>query len=105
MPYYGLATKAQAVILRAAGTTYTKISSIAGITIKHVKNLYNEATARGWNPLSPLLNYHVQEKPRSGAPKKITPEKELEIISAITRDCYGREKSFQALAIQCGVSP
>jgi hypothetical protein len=63
MPYYGLATRTQAVILRAVGVTLKQISTVASITTKHIKNLYNEATTRGWNPLSPLLDVHIKDKP------------------------------------------
>jgi transposase len=105
MPSYGLATRAQAVILRAAGVTLKQISAVTSITTKHIKNLYNEATTRGWNPLSPLLDIHIKDKPRPGRKKQVTPEKELEIVNAVLRDRYGREKSCKAIADQCGVSP
>jgi hypothetical protein len=100
MPYYGLATRAQAVVLRAAGVTLKQISTITSITTKHIKNLYTKATTRGWNPLSPLLDVYIKDKPRPRRKKLVTPEKELEIVNAVLRDRYGREKSCRALAYQ-----
>jgi hypothetical protein len=100
MPYYGLVARAQAVVLRAAGVTLKQISTITSITTKHIKNLYTKATTCGWNPLSPLLNTYIKDKPRPGQRKLVTLEKELEIVNAVLRDRYRREK----LADQCGVS-
>jgi hypothetical protein len=59
--------RASAVILRAAGVTLKQITTVTSITTKHIKNMYNEATTRGWNPLSPLLDVHIKDKPGLGA--------------------------------------
>jgi transposase len=104
MPYYGLATRAQAVVLRAAGVTLKQISTITSITTKHIKNLYTKATTRGWNPLSPLLDVYIKDKPRPRRKKLVTLEKELEIVNAVLQDRYRREKSCKAIADQCSVS-
>jgi hypothetical protein len=105
MLYYRLATHAQTVILKAADVTLKQISTITSITTKHIKNLYNEATTCGWNPLSPLLDIHIKDKPRPGHRKLVTSEKELEIVNTVLQDRYRHEKSCRAIADQCGVSP
>jgi hypothetical protein len=47
MPYYGLATQAQAITLRALGVAYQKITKITGISARHVQNLVGIVLSRG----------------------------------------------------------
>ncbi|KAF2193035.1 hypothetical protein K469DRAFT_551875, partial [Zopfia rhizophila CBS 207.26] len=51
-----------------------------------------------------ILDEHVQDKPRSGRPKKVTPEKTQEVLDAVEKNRYGRELSTQALASKVGLS-
>ena len=39
MPYYGLTTRAQAVVIKALGTPLKLITKITGISGKHIGNL------------------------------------------------------------------
>jgi hypothetical protein len=43
MPYYGLATRAQAVVIKALGTPLKLITEITGISGKHIGNLVKKA--------------------------------------------------------------
>jgi hypothetical protein len=47
MPYYSLATRAQAITLHALGVAYQKITEITGISTRHVQNLVGIAISRG----------------------------------------------------------
>ena len=48
MPYYGLATRAQAVVIRALGTPLKTITQVTGISTKHISNLLKRAVKNGW---------------------------------------------------------
>ena len=39
MPYYGLATRAQAIVMKALGTPLKLITQITGISGRHIGNL------------------------------------------------------------------
>jgi len=47
MPYYGLATRAQAVVIKALGTPLKLITEITGISGKHIGNLVKKAVENG----------------------------------------------------------
>jgi transposase len=100
MPYYGLATRAQAITLRAVGIAYKIITDITGISARHVQNLVDKAVSCGWNANEPLLDSDVKDKPGRGRKRKFTKEQEKEIVEAILTDRYGCEKTCAALARQ-----
>jgi transposase len=100
MPYYSLATRAQAITLRALGVAYQKVTEITGISTRHVQNLVGIAISRGWKADTPLLDSDVKDKPGWGQKRKFTKEQEMEIVEAILTDRYGREKTCAALAKQ-----
>lgn len=101
---FDLITRAQAVILKSIGETLEVINQQTGINIRQVRNIYNKATERGWSPGTPLLTIHLQDAPRSGRPRKITPLLEAEIIEAIQQDRYGREQTVRQLSDRYGIS-
>ena len=74
MPYYGLTTRAQAVVIKALGTPLKLITKITGISGKYISNLVKKAVENGWNANWVLLNNHLKDKPRKGRTKKITPD-------------------------------
>ena len=47
MPYYGLATRAQAVVMKALGTPLNLITQATGISGKHIGNLLKKAVENG----------------------------------------------------------
>ena len=47
MPYYGLTTRAQAVVMRALGTPLKAITQVTGISTKHISNLLKRAVENG----------------------------------------------------------
>ena len=93
MPYYGLTTRAQAVVIKALGTPLKLITQITGISGRYIRNLVKKAVENGWNANWVLLDNHLKDKPRIGRTKKITPNIKQRVINAVTCDCYGRKKN------------
>jgi hypothetical protein len=94
MPRYGLATRAQAVVMKALGTPLKVITHVARISAGHIGNLVKKAVENGWRADWVLLNNYLKNKPSPGRKKTITyPDLKQKVISAVTCDCYGREKS------------
>ena len=104
MPYYGLATRAQAVVMKALGTPLKLITQATGISSKHIGNLLKKAVANGWRADWVLLDDHLEDKSRVGRTKKITPDIEQRVVNAVTCDRYGREKSSRKIAREIGIS-
>ena len=104
MPYYGLATRAQAVVMRALGTPLKAITQVTGVSTKHIGNLLKRAVENSWRADWVLLNNHLKDKPRLGRKKKITPDLKQKVINAVTCDHYGREKSTRRIARETGLS-
>jgi transposase len=100
MPYYGLATRAQAITLRALGVAYKTITDITGISARHMQNLLGIAFSRGWKANEPLLDSDVKDKAGQGRKRKFTKEQEQEIVEAILTDRYSQEKTCATLAKQ-----
>ena len=104
MPYYDLATRAQAVILRAMGKKLDLVSQITEITTRQIMNLVKKAMQRGWSVDSPLMDRHLDDAPKSGRRKKMNEPLEQRIIDAVRTDRYGREKSCATLGRELGCS-
>ena len=104
MPSYGLATRAQAVVMRALGTPLKVITCVTGISSKHIGNLLKKAVENGWRADWVLLNDHLRDKPRVGRKKKITPNLKQKVINTVTCNHYGRKKSTRRIARETGLS-
>ena len=48
IPYYGLATRAQAIVIKALRTPLKVITHITRISAKHIGNLVKKAVENGW---------------------------------------------------------
>jgi len=66
MPYYGLATRAQAVVMKALGTSLKVITRITGISGRHIGNLVKKVVENGWRIDWVLLDNHLKDKPHVG---------------------------------------
>ena len=104
MPYYGLATRAQAVVMKALGTPLKLITKITGISGKYIGNLVKKVVENSWNANWALLNDHLKDKPYKGRTKRITPDIKQRVINAVTYNCYGREKSSKRIGREIGIS-
>ena len=100
MPYYSLAMRAQAVVMKALGTPLKLITQVTGISSRHISNLVKKAVENGWNANWVLFNDHFKDKPHVGRTNKITPDIKQKIINIVTYNCYGREKSSKKLLVK-----
>jgi hypothetical protein len=82
------------------------VSDYSKISTQRIYELRKQARARRFDlEVSTQLKLeYVQDAPRSGAPKKLTPEIEEAIKEAVRRDRYGREKSCAELAAPFNLS-
>jgi len=88
MPFYDIATRAQALTLKALGVTNQEIERQTGIKARTVNYIYDRATRRGFDPNAEhptILDIHVQDAPRSGRPLK-QGEKKEEALSEVRQD-------------------
>ena len=106
MAHYNIATRAQAVILKAEGRKYAEIEASTGMSKSAIRYTYKKALDRGWHPTEnpQLRDEHVIDGERPGAPKKLTEEKIKEIVDRVIKDRYGREKSADYVSTETGVS-
>ena len=104
MPRYGLATRAQAVVMKALGTPLKIITCITGISARHIGNLVKKAVENGWHADWVLFNDHFKNKPGLRHKKTITPNLEQKVINTVMCNCYGREKSTKMITCKIGLS-
>jgi len=104
MPRYGLATRAQAIVMKALGTPLKVITHITRISARHIGNLVKKAVENGWRADWVLLDDHLKNKPGPGYKKTITPKLKQKVINAITCNYYRREKSTKIIAYKIGLS-
>ena len=97
MPYYGLATRAQAVVIKALGTPLKLITQITGISGRYIGNLVKKAVENGWNANWVLFNNYFKDKPCRGRTKKITPDIKQRVVNAVIYNRYRREKAVKKL--------
>ena len=104
MPSYDDATRAQALTLKVMGVSNAEIEAITGIQPRTLNALLRKAKERGYDPnvSKKLLDIHVKDSPRSGRPTKRTAELVENVISKVSRDRYGREKTCSQIAIEVG---
>ena len=104
MPCYGLATRAQAVVMKALGTPLKIITNVTRISARHIGNLVKKAVENGWRADWVLLNNYLKNKPGLGRKKTITPDLKQKVINAVIYDRYGRKKSTKRIARETGLS-
>jgi hypothetical protein len=71
------ATRAQIVTLKAIGMTTAEVIAITGLKERTIQSIYSRAIDRGFDSaVRPMiiLDKYVEDAPRSGRPKKETPE-------------------------------
>ena len=83
-----------------------EIARLTGMTESRVRQLKRTAFARGFDPSKDARIYErfVEDAPRSGRPKEITPIQEQQIIDSATADLADQEKSARVLAYEAGIS-
>src|SRR5262245_25875959 len=76
------------------------------MSVSAQQRLYNNATARGWNPTKSLrvAEEHVVDSPRSGRPVTVTLAAKEQVLESVRKDRAGREKSTDVLAYEAAIS-
>ena len=106
MGFYQLATRAQALAIKAMGATLKYIQKITQIKRRSLQYLFKKALNYGWHPTTnPLiLDGYIIDAPRTGPKVKVTRLFKQRILKKVTSDQYGREKSCTYIAAECGCS-
>jgi len=71
---YDIATRSQALTLKAAGFKNSQITELTSIPPCTIQRIWERVINCGYDPKKPILDIYVQEKERSGRPIKQTPE-------------------------------
>ncbi|KAL5610520.1 hypothetical protein FOBRF1_006637 [Fusarium oxysporum] len=99
-----IVTRAAIVTLKApaaGGKTTPEIHEITGIPKRTINDVYARAIKRGFDPEQrpfQLLSAWLEDAARSGRPLKRTPEVGALIISKVSTDRFGREKTAADIA-------
>ena len=82
MVFYQLATRAQALAMKAMGATLEHIQRITEIKRWTLQYIFKRARSRGWDPSAHprILDGHVIDAPHTGSKVKITHEFEQRIL-------------------------
>jgi transposase len=105
MPYYDVAQRAAAIVLKVNGYSDAQITEQTGIPGRTVLNLLDKAISRGYNPdisKTVFLKY-VEDAEKSGRPP-IDQEIKDKVIKKISLDRYAREKTCAQIAHECKIS-
>lgn len=104
--YQPLVVRAQAVALMAEGLDIGYVSKVTEVPVRTIRRWVKKAEDRGYKPweCKRILTEYVEDGHRPGRPKEITPSIEKAIISSVTKDHAGREKSSEYLAFEFDIS-
>ncbi len=105
------AERIQALALIEEGVAVDRVTTVSGMSKASIYRLQKTARARGYDPTvsRKLKDEYVQDAPRSGRPKKLSPEQEqhlLEVLQNNRNPGTGNtpEKTMQQLASEAGIS-
>ncbi|KAK1976902.1 hypothetical protein LZ30DRAFT_542009, partial [Colletotrichum cereale] len=83
------------------GKTADEVSQVLGIPKRTVNDILSRAKKHGFDPTAPtfsLLPEYIDDAPRAGRPKKVTPTVADLVVRKVCRDRYGREKTCADIA-------
>lgn len=86
---YDIATKAQAMTLKVLGASNQEIENLTGIKQRTMAYIYDRAVQRGFDPNAEhptLRDYHFEEAPRSGRPRKQDNKPEERVVEEVQKD-------------------
>ena len=106
MGFHQLATRAQALALKAMRATLDYIQHITEIKHQTLQYIFKRARSHSWDPVShPLiLSNYIIDAPHTGSKVKITRKFKQRILKKVTTNQYNREKSCTYIAAECGCS-
>ena len=90
-----IAQRIQALALVEHGIAAKMVQAVTGVSTRSISALKIKARQRGYDPaVSRVLEVeYIEDAPRSGRPKKVTPEVEQAILNNVVQDRNSREKS------------
>ncbi|KAK3905184.1 hypothetical protein C8A05DRAFT_12978 [Staphylotrichum tortipilum] len=93
-----IAERSQALTLHACGAKSQEIQDKTGIKQSAFYTLLRKAKSRGYIPGGPVKQEHVEDAPKSGRPKAITPVIGQTIVDIVTKNSTTRMYSTQQIA-------
>jgi transposase len=104
--YYTLAQRVQCLTLQVEGFLSRDIEKKTGVKQSAQSRIKKRAFTRGYRPEQDpqILSQYIEDAPRSGRPKQISPATEQQLIESVRINRSGREKSSEVLAYECGIS-
>jgi len=102
-PNTDISTRALIITLKSpiVGLSSAEILAQTGISISTINRIYGRAVEREFEPNTRpcvLKDEWLEDAPRSGRPRKQTPEMTEKVVAKVREDRYGREKSCADLA-------
>jgi transposase len=103
---YDIVQRAQALTLHRLGVPFNIILETTGVPKRQVYRYLETAKERGYDPsLSEILrDEYLTNAPIPGRPRALNEEAEEELVQAIRRDRYAREKDSLSLGIERNIS-
>lgn len=105
------AERIQALALIEEGVPVDRVTTVSGMSKASIYRLQKTARARGYDPTvsRKLKDEYVQDAPRSGRPKKLSPEQEQQLLEVLQNNRTAGngntpEKTMQQLASEAGIS-
>lgn len=89
MVYYDIATRAQAITLKALNFSNEEIEQVCGVNRRTVSKWLDKAISRGFDPtLRPLriLDKYVEDAPKPGRPTLQTSENKEAVLAEVRTD-------------------
>lgn len=103
--FHPVELRVQVLTLSAIGFSTEKISKSLNLSPRTVQSIVKKGRDRGYRPevsLRVQLEF-VEDRKRSGRPVEITEATQNTVITSVTADRAGREKSSEILAYEAGV--
>ena len=103
---YPDALRVQALTMLTMGYTCKDVAHMTKMSVRSLRYLQKKASDRGYDPSTDIriLIDYVQDGERTGRPKEISEETEEAILTSVSKDRNGREKSTEILAFEAGIS-
>jgi transposase len=98
--YYDASTRAQVIALRDFGATIKEVVARTGVQERTQRKIIQRAKERGFTTGGLLLDEHVEDGKKSGAPLKRTQSFEEEVAEKVRKDRYSREKTTEQMAAE-----
>ncbi|KAJ5511785.1 hypothetical protein N7453_003888 [Penicillium expansum] len=98
---HDIAKRSVVVTSKAAGVSSAIIAEMVGLSKRTVDRIYERALVKGFDAsLRPwnISDAMLAEAPRSGRPKKQSPEMQDRVLTKVRLDRYGREKTCADIA-------